>query len=641
MPRPDRSTVRRMARIAAIVLFLSPAARGQDEPPGREENYVAAHFTKYEYRIAMRDGVRLFTTVYVPKDRSKRHPILLTRTPYSVAPYGVDQYEHEVGPSSQFTRAGYIVAYQDVRGCYMSEGDFVDVRPQKPGKGPKESDESSDAYDTIDWLVKHVRNNNGKVGVWGISYPGFYAAAAAIDAHPALKAVSPQAPLVDWFLGDDTHHNGALMLHQEFNFDAVYGLPRTGLTTRPHGPAFEHGTNDAYQFFLRLGPLPRVNDLYFHGKHKFWDDVMSHGTYDDFWKARNLLPHLKEVKPAMMTVGGWFDAEDLYGPLHTFAQIEKSSKTENLLVMGPWVHGGWSYGEGATLGHVTFRSKTAEHYRETIEFPFFEHHLQDVAPDLDDDEKPIWEPHKVKIFETGRNEWHGLETWPPKEAKPKSLYLRPGGKLGFDPPDAGGAEFDEYISDPARPVPYTTAIAKDCPPTFMVEDQRFASRRTDVLTYQTEVLSEDVTVAGPILAELVASTTGTDADLVVKLIDVYPEDLPDPVPNPTGVRMGGHQQLVRGEVMRGKFRKSFEAPEPFRPGEPTAVSFTLQDVYHTFRPGHRIMVQVQSTWFPLVDRNPQTFVDIYHAKQDDFRKATQRVYHAPGRASRLEVRVLP
>jgi len=627
MPRIGRT---RIVTLALLATALAGPALGDE--PEKDERYVESHYTKYDYKIPMRDGVRLFTSVYVPKDRAEPRPILLNRTPYGAAPYGIDRYDASIGPSSFFSRAGYIIAVQDVRGCYLSEGKFVDIRPQLGRKGgPADIDESTDTYDTIDWLVGNVAGNNGRVGLWGISYPGFYAAAGAIDAHPALKAVSPQAPLVDWFLGDDVHHNGALFLQQEFNFDATFGLDRPAPTTKPN-PPFDHGTGDAYRFFLELGPIRRADEAYFRGAHAHWNDVMAHGTYDDFWKARNLLPHLKGIRPAVMTVGGWFDAEDLYGPLHTYRTIEQTSKSENLLVMGPWSHGGWSLGDGDALGPARFRSKTAAYFRESVEFPFFEHHLRDRGE---------WSPPEAIVFETGRNQWHRLDAWPPAGAKPRPLYLRADGRLGFDPPPAGAAEFDEYASDPARPVPYTQTISISAPDTYMVEDQRFASRRNDVLTYQTEVLSEDLTVAGPVGVELVASTTGTDSDFVVKLIDVHPDAQPDPDADPADAGLPGYQQLVRGDVMRGKFRRSFEAPEPFVPGEPATVPFALQDVFHTFRPGHRLMVQVQSTWFPLVDRNPQTFVDIYRAGPADFRKATQRIYHAPGRASRLTLSVLP
>jgi putative CocE/NonD family hydrolase len=609
--------------------FLPGLAHGQ----GVAE--VKAHYTKYEYRIPMRDGKRLFTAVYVPKDQSQTYPLLLMRTPYSVRPYGADAYPTNLLPSPLFARAGYIFVYQDVRGRWMSEGTFVNMRPHNPAKkGPKDIDESTDTHDTIDWLLKHVRGHNGKVGQWGISYPGFYTAAGMIDAHPALKAVSPQAPVTDWFIGDDWHHNGALFLPHMFNFMSRFDRPRPE-PTRKFNVSFDHDTPDGYEFFLKLGPLDRAGKRFFKGEAAFWDEAMRHGSYDDFWKARNLRQHLRAIKPAVMTVGGWFDAENLFGALEVHRSLNRlSPKTRNLLVMGPWVHGGWSRGDGSKLGDVPFNAKTADFYREHIELPFFEYHLKG---------KGTFAHPNAWVFETGTNVWRKHTAWPPPAAKRKAFYFHANGKLGAEPPPeaAAGDGHDEYVSDPQRPVPFQEKIAIGMSPEYMTADQRFASRRPDVLVYQTDVLDEDVTVAGPIEANLFVSTTGTDSDWVVKLIDVYPNDYPDPNPNPAGVRMGGYQQLVRGDVMRGKFRNSFETPEPFEPGKPTAVKFSPQDVYHTFRSGHRIMIQVQSSWFPLVDRNPQRFVDIYTAKPSDFRKATQRVYRTRTLPSHVSLRVLP
>jgi putative CocE/NonD family hydrolase len=616
---------------AGLVVVFAAAARGQ----GKEA--VLAGYTKYEYRIPMRDGVKLFTAVYVPKDDSKPYPIMFDRTPYSVGPYGVDKYKDNLGPSPLFGKEGYIFAYQDVRGRWMSEGEFVNMRPHNPNKGPKDVDEASDTYDTIDWLVKHVRNNNGKVGIWGISYPGFYTAAGMIDAHPALKAVSPQAPINDWFVGDDFHHNGVLFLPHCFNFMANFGKPRTEPTTRFGYLPFEHGTPDGYDFFLKMGPLYNADKKYLKGKVAFWNEAMSHGTYDEFWKARNLRPHLKNIKPAVMTVGGWFDAENLFGALETYRNTERQSPDNpaNTLVMGPWYHGGWSRDDGDRLGDVKFNSKTSAYYREQIELPFFEFHLKG---------KGNWKAPEAWVFETGTNVWRKYDAWPPKNTEEKILYLEAGGKLtrsrqvDLEPGSSGG--FDEFVSDPNKPVPNMDRIDVGMLREYMVADQRFASRRPDVLTYQTEPLTEDYTIAGPVEVKLHVSTTGTDADWVVKLIDVYPDDYPDPDPNPTHVRMGGYQQLLRGDIFRGKFRTGFDNPKPFEPSKPTEVKFTMNDTCHCFRPGHRIMVQVQSTWFPLADRNPQTFRDIYTAKEPDFQKATHRVYHGAEMPSGVTVRVV-
>ena len=596
---------------------------------------VKADYTKYEYRIPMRDGKRLFTAVYVPKDDSRTYPILLTRTPYSVRPYGEDQYKDSLGPSPLFTKAGYIFAYQDVRGRWMSEGEYVNMRPHNPDKKANDIDESTDTYDTIEWLVKHVANNNGKVGMWGISYPGFYTAAGMIDAHPALKAVSPQAPVTDWFVGDDWHHNGALFLPHMFNFMARFDRPRPE-PTKKFTATFDHDTPDGYDFFLKLGPLTEAGKKYFKGEAAFFDEVVHHSTYDDWWQARNLRQHLKDVKPDVLTVGGWYDAENLFGALEVYKKVKQQSpKTNNMLVMGPWVHGGWSRGDGDKLGDVAFNAKTGEYFREHIELPFFERRLKDKGSTVVHPE--AW------VFETGTNVWRKHDSWPPKNAKSKSLYFQLDGKLTDRLPlqtDVGELA-DEYVSDPAKPVPFIDKIGIGMLQEYMTADQRFAARRPDVLVYETDVLENDMTIAGPIRADLFVSTTGTDSDWVVKVIDVYPSDYPDPNPNPTGVKMGNYQQLVRGDVMRGKFRNSFEKPEAFTPGKPTPVKFALQDVYHTFRSGHRIMIQVQSTWFPLVDRNPQTFTDIYSAKDSDYHKATQRVYRTRELPSHVTVLVAP
>jgi len=596
-------------------------------------DYVKAHYTKYEYEIAMRDGKKLFTAVYAPKDTSHPYPIMLLRTPYSVGPYGEDNYKSGVGPSEIFGKEGFIFAYQDVRGRWMSEGEFVNVRPHKDVKhGPTDIDESTDTWDTIDWLVKRVPNNNGRVGMWGISYPGFYVAAGMIDAHPALKAASPQAPIADWFIGDDFHHNGALYLPHAFGFFSGFGHPRPEPIAEAPPRARPTNNPDGYDYFLRLGPLANVDEKAFKGDVAFWNEMMRHPNYDEFWQARNLRPHLRGIKPAVMTVGGWFDAEDLFGALQTYASVEKSSPgTYNLLVMGPWCHGCWSgTNEGDHLGNVRFNAKTSEFYREHIEFPFFNYYLK---------EEGKLELPNAYVFETGSNQWRRYDAWPPRNAAKKMLYFHPGGTLSFDAP-AEETAFDEYVSDPAKPVPYVSETSLGMTREHMVEDQRFASTRPDVLVYETQPLAEGVTLAGPLKPNLFVSTTGTDSDWAVKLIDVYPDNFPDPDPNPTGVKMGGYQQLVRGELMRGRFRHSYEKPEPFIPGKTEKIEYVMPGVNHTFRKGHRIMVQVQSTWFPLADRNPQKFVDIYNARSDDFQKATERVYRSRTAPSGIEVEVI-
>ena len=615
--------------IAPLLLAALPA-----QIPAQGLEYVKAHYTKHEHYIPMRDGVRLFTAVYAPKDTSVRYPILMMRTPYSVGPYGEDAYKSNLGPSETLGKEGYIFVYQDVRGRWMSEGEFVNMRPHRDVKnGPKDIDESSDTYDTIEWLLKHVPNHNGRVGQWGISYPGFYAAAGMIDAHPALKAVSPQAPIADWFAGDDWHHNGALMLPHVFNFMANFGRPRPKPVAADNRPAFDHGTGDGYEFFLRMGPIRNANEKYFKNDIAFWTEVMQHETYDDWWKARNLRPHLKNIKPAVMVVGGWFDAENLFGALETYKAVEANSPgAVNMLVMGPWVHGGWSRGTGESLGAARFDAKTSEYFRESLEAPFFNHFLKD---------KGEFQHPEAFVFETGLNEWHKLDAWPPKNATPRMLYFQRGGKLSFDPPqdDSPGA-YDEYVSDPAKPVPFIEEIVIGMSYDYMTADQRHAGRRPDVLVYQTEPLEEDITIGGPVAPKLTVSTSGTDSDWVVKLIDVYPDRYPDSK-GENDSKLGGYQQLLRGDVMRGKFRDSLSKPEPFTPNKPTRVEFRMQDVYHTFRRGHRIMVQVHSTWFPLVNLNPQKFVNINEATEADFQKATQRVYRSVKLPSGVEVGRLP
>ena len=598
--------------------------------------YVKAHYTKYEYRIPMRDGKRLFTSVYVPKDDSQTYPMLLKRTPYSVRPYGADQYPENLGPSPLFGNAGYIFVYQDVRGRWMSEGDFVHMRPHITKKSTKtEFDESTDTWDSVEWLLKKVKGHNGRVGIAGISYPGFYTAAGIIDSHPAIKAASPQAPVNDWFMGDDWHHNGAFFLAHMFNWMSRNGRDRPAPTKKFPRATFEYGTPDGYEFYRRIKTLSEIDAKYLKGDVPFWIETMRHGNYDEFWKSRNIRPHLNNVKPAVMTVGGWFDAENLFGALETYKSIEaRNPQTVNTLVMGPWRHGGWARGDGDSFGDIPFNAKTSEFYREHIEFPFFEQHLKDK----DDAKHP-----EAWVFEMGTNQWRRYDKWPPAKTQSRSLYFHAGERLSFDPPTNSGAQntYDQYLSDPAKPVGYMSEIVTGMKAEYMIADQRFASRRADVLVYQTGVLEEDVTLVGPIEVDVVVSTSGTDSDWVVKVIDVYPDDYPDAAENPKEVRMGGYQQLVRGDVIRGKFRNSFEKPEPFKPGEPARVRFTMPDIYHCFRSGHRIMVQVQSSWFPLVDRNPQKFCDIFQATEADYQIATQRVFHSPKLASRLNVRTLP
>jgi uncharacterized protein len=593
--------------------------------------WLAEHYTKYEHRIPMRDGVRLFTRVYVPKDDSQAWPIILTRTPYALKPYGTGNYNDPAGSIRTLAKDKFVLVTQDVRGRYGSEGEYMHVRPFNPKKGPNEIDENSDAYDTIDWLVKNVPNNNGKVGMFGISYPGFYTSMGMIDSHPALKAASPQAPISDWFMGDDLHHNGAFFLAQNFGFFYFFAQRAEDPLHEDLKP-FNFKTPDGYDFFLRMGPLSHSDTLLMKGRSPEWTEFLKHSTYDAYWKARNIRSHLKNVRCAVMTVGGWYDAEDLFGPLETYRWTERqNSGITNFLVMGPWAHGGWGRGDGDKLGDINFRAKTSEYYREKIELPFFRRFLKGDTN---------FTPSEAHVFETGTHQWRRFDAWPPKETTPRALYFRAGGALGFEAPNDSTDAFDEYVSDPAKPVPYTLEFTTGYPRSYPVHDQRFAASRPDVLVYETKALEEDLTFAGPLKATLHVSTTGTDADWVIKLIDVYAGDSPNPNPNPAQVAMGGYQQLVRGDVFRGKFRNSFEKPEPFKPGQVTKIEFEIPDIFHTFRRGHRVMVHVQSTWFPLVDRNPQKFVNIPTAKAEDFQKATQRVYRGGAAASCLTVGML-
>ncbi|HEV2493436.1 MAG TPA: CocE/NonD family hydrolase [Terriglobia bacterium] len=632
---------KRFGVLAVLVFVFSAPLAAQDRQTIDEQRrkaeelreYIKANYTKSEYLAPMRDGVHLFIAVYAPKNASKRYPIWMMRTPYTVAPYGVDDYRGSLGPSEFFVRDGYIFAYCDVRGRGKSEGKFEHVRPFNPHKsGPNDVDEASDAYDTIEFLLKTIPNHNGRVGISGTSYPGFYATMAALSGHPALKAVSPQAPVTEWFLGDDWRHNGALFLAHAFSFLSGFGRPQPGPNEIP-GPRFDYGTPDGYDFFLHMGPLGNADREFFKGQIEYWQELISHDTYSDYWKARDPLPYLKDVKAAVMTVGGWFDAEDVYGPQHTYEAIKAQSPgTVDILVEGPWSHGQWNYDAGEHLGDVHFGQKTGDYFREHIEFPFFQHFLKDEGAE---------KLPGAYVFETGHNEWHQLETWPPQNVVKKTFYFQSAGKLSSERPSASGEAFDEYVSDPTKPVPHISWTSTQMTYEYMTADQRFAARRTDVLVYQTEPLDEALTVAGPLTAALYVSTTGTDSDWIVKLIDVYPGNYPDPDPNPRGVRMGGYQQLVRGEPFRGKFRKSFSNPVPFEPGKRDKVEFQLPAVFHTFGRGHRVMVQVQSSWFPLVDRNPQKFMHIDQARPSDFQKATERVYRSEGMPSGITMDVMP
>jgi hypothetical protein len=583
---------------------------------------VRKHYLKFEYRIPMRDGVRLFTSVYVPKDSSDTYPILLTRTPYGIAPYGVDKYPAHLGPSDKFAEDKFIFVYQDARGRFMSEGTFVDDRPiHEVYKSNKDVDESTDAYDTIEWLTKNVPDSNGKVGVYGISYSGFYTDAALVHAHPALVAASPQAPMADLYMGDDAYHNGVFFLAANFDFYQFFKKQNNPQLPEEEKPS-DFGTKDGFKFYLNMGPLTASNSRYFHPPNEYWQDQVDHTTYDDYWKSRNILPHLKNVTPAVLVVGGWFDAEDLSGTLKTFRAIEmQSGSTEERLVMGPWSHGQWGRESGNKLGDISFGSNTSEFFSDEIELPFFRHYLKG-APDPS--------LPKAYVFETGKNVWKKERQWPPSDTRPIRFYLRENGILSRESP-AQAPAFDEYVSDPSNPVPYFEKSTFKMEREYMDADQRFLRHRPDVLIYRTPPLTQDVTVAGSISPDLFVSTTGTDSDFDVKLIDVYPDD--------AGSGLAGYEQLVRGEPFRGKFRNGFETPERFQPGEKQQIRFIMPDVYHCFQRGHRIMVQIQSSWFPLTDRNPQTFTNIPAATNDAYVRATERIFRSSDAASFIELNV--
>jgi len=583
----------RLLQFVFVFSILSFCACAQQT----KENYI-----KIERMIPMRDGVKLFTAIYIPKDNTEKHPFLMMRTPYSCAPYGEANYRGKLGPNALFKDEAYIYVYQDVRGRHMSEGNFQEMTPAIDNrKSNKDVDESSDTYDTVDWLLKNVENNNGKVGIYGISYPGFYAAASLPNAHPAIAAVSPQAPVTDEFEGDDAYHRGAFFLMDNFDFMNFFDAPRDA--PRKENPSISDNIKieDAYQFYLTTGALKNFNDKYFEHKSKIWNEYLEHATNDSYWQARNIRKHLYNVKPPTLIVGGWFDAEDLFGALNTYKAIEKQNTgNDNKLVMGPWTHGAWESNNWNKFVSYNFSSNTSAYFQK-MELDFFNHHLKG---------KGSFNAGEATIFFTGSNEWKTFTQWPPKETVPAKWLLNEQHSLSLITANTKGA--DEYISDPANPVPYIDKVAGERLSEYMAADQRFAAKRNDVLFYESKTLENDISVCGPITANLSVSLSNTDADFIVKIIDVLPDST---------------QQLVRAEVLRGKFRNSFEKPEPFVPDKITQVKLVLNDLAHTFKTGHKIMVQIQSSWFPLVDRNPQQFINIPSANDSDFKKETIKIYH--------------
>lgn len=586
-----------------------------------DSSWFASNYTKKEMYISMRDGVKLFTSFYIPNDQSEKHPFLLTRTPYSCAPYGEDKYS-SVWNSYKiaYLKENYIIVTQDVRGRYMSEGIFEDVRPFNKNKKGKEIDEASDTYDAVDWMIKNITNNNGNVGVMGTSYPGFYSTEAALSGHPAVKAVSPQAPVTDWFIGDDFHHNGAFFQMDAFSFYPTFGKPHP-VPTQNYGSGFSTPVKDGYEFYLRTGSLKNMSKM-IGDSIKFWHEMMEHPNYDSWWQARNARVGMYNVKPAMLWVGGLFDAEDCWGAWNSYKATEKQSpQTNNKIVMGPWYHGQWSR-EGSYLGNVQFESNTSDYFQKNIEVPFFQYHLKAKGS--------VEEIAEANIFFTGENQWRKLNAWPASGVTNQKLFIDKNEKLNFAVAANVNPAFYEYVSDPAKPVPYTEDVHNRRTREYMTDDQRFAARRTDVLTFKMDELKEDLTLAGPVMANILTSISTTDADFVVKLIDVFPDDFvykTGSKGNNENYSMGGYQMLVRGEIMRGKYRNSFSIPAAFVPSQRTMVKFELPDVAHTFKKGHRLMIQVQSSWFPLADRNPQQFLNIYKADESDFIKSTIKIYN--------------
>ena len=614
-----------------VAAVLCPVALGQGEP-------VHATYDKQEVLIPMRDGVKLFTSIYKPKDASKKSPFLMMRTPYSCRPYGAGQIRGSLGPEPEFVKDGYIFVYQDVRGRYMSEGDFQWMTPYIPNKRPGQVDEATDTWDTIEWLLKNVPNHNGRVGVYGTSFPGHYAAQCLIDPHPALKAASPQAPMVDNWLGDDMHHNGAFFLPHAMNFISGFGKPRTGPTQDYGRGVFSHNTPDGFRFFLEMGPLKNALTKYNMNQIPIWKEWMAHGDYDSYWQKQNVSQHLKRAgEVAILTVGGFFDAEDLYGPLDMYKAIERNTPNNNSkLVMGPWYHGSWNGGPGDNLFDIRWSVPTGDQFRKEYQRPFFRHYLWGDVP------KP--NIPDASMFDVGADRWRTFNIWPVKEASARKLLFGANGRLGVGAANAKPAPtqkpFVEWVSNPWKPVPGSATISRGMPREYLLEDQRFVWNRPDVMSFETPVLGKDVTIAGPLRATLYVSTSGTDADFVVKLIDVYPNDAQNNSPRGPSVQMGGYQMMVRGEPMRAKYRNSWAKPAPMAPGKVEKVEFALPDVCHTFKAGHRIMVQVQSSWFPIIDRNPQTFCNIYQADESAFRIATHRLYFDPRYPSGMSIAVL-
>ena len=581
-----------------------------------------APFTRTEVMIPMRDGVRLHSFIYAPTRSSEKLPILFLRTPYGTGDMTPAQL---AGALPELTADGYIIVNQDIRGRFKSEGQFVMLRQPRDPKDKNAIDESTDAYDTIEYLLKNT-SNNGRVGMAGTSYGAWLTVMAALDPHPALKAVVPAASPADMWIGDDFHHNGAFRL--SYGLEYTYMMESSKEITDTAGLVNNY---DVYEWYLKLGALANADARHFKKGLPTWNDFVNHPDYDAFWKRQGFAPWLNRVTVPTLNIAGWWDQEDFYGPITIYELLERhDTEHKNFLVVGPWNHGGWSRSDGRKLGPVDFGSETAVYYRKEVMAKFMAHYLKD---------KPDPNLPEALTFRTGANEWVRNDAWPPKQnVTQRSLYFQENGGLSFDAPASKGASaFDSYISDPSNPVPYRQRpiLLKSGWTTWQVNDQRFAADRPDVLNWETEVLTDDVTVSGKITANLFASTTGTDSDWVVKLIDVYPESY---TPDAT---MSGYELMIACDVLRGRYRNSLEKPEPIPAGsvQHYKIGFPAND--HVFKKGHRIMVQVQSSWFPLIDRNPQKFVpNIFLAKESDFQQATQRVYRSGQQASYIALPVL-
>jgi uncharacterized protein len=616
--------------IYIIILILIPSLAY-----GQESDLLKKNYKKKEVYIPMRDGAKLFTAIYSPCDSSVKYPILFVKTPYGLKPYGENNYPQRIGPSTYLEQEKYIFVHQDARGMFKSTGEMDQMTPYLSVKPDSTYvDNSSDTYDAVQWLLNNT-NNNGCVGLWGISYRGFYASSGSINAHPAIKCSSPQAPIADWYIGDDMHHNGAFALLSAFNFLEVVGQQMDSPFTEWPQP-FEFPVRDAYNFFLDLGKLSDVNKNYFKNMVPFWDSIVAHPDYDTYWQLRNILPHLTDIRPAVLVTAGLFDQENLYGSMQTYEAIQNNSETDTRLVLGPWVHGGWARTNGDLLGPIHFSSPTSDYYQREIEMPFFNYYLKRKGQ--------LNDSNKVSVFVTGINSWLHYSQWPPAKSSDFVLFLEKDFSLDTLLPCTSGFVYDEYTSDPLHPVPYTQVFHparlfynKE----YMIEDQRFVSSRPDQLSFRTSEMTDTLIIQGPVSAEVFVSSSSSDYDLIIKIIDVYPDTIKSDNYNEPSIEMAGYEQLVRAEIFRAKYRNSFQHPEAILPGQIEKIRIRLNDISHAFLPGHRIMIQLQSSWFPLFDRNPQQFMNDYQAENEDYKVARICIYRSSNYPSKILFKKIP